>query len=84
MKQPGLCILPGNLPLPTVVVESGWSELWPRLVSDRDLWLIGGPAVEAVFLLRWTKIAGGRVKGDIQLHGRDAARNVVLIQEEVS
>lgn len=83
-KEPDVCIRPDTLPLPTVAVDSRWSESWPRLLADKDLWLLGGAAVEAVILFQWTKLAGGQVRGTLQLHGRDAARNVVLIQEEVS
>lgn len=83
-KEPDVCIRPGTLPLPTVVIESRWSESWSSLLADKDLWLLGGPAVEVVILIRWTKLTGGRIKGNLQLHGRDAARDAVLIQEEVS
>ncbi|KAM5445004.1 hypothetical protein MferCBS31731_000461 [Microsporum ferrugineum] len=81
-KEPDACILPDTLPLPTVVVETGWSESWPRLDADKDLWLVGGASVELVLLIRWTKISGGRVKGDLHVHGKDPTNNVVLLQTE--
>ncbi|KAM5447896.1 hypothetical protein MaudCBS49596_005691 [Microsporum audouinii] len=81
-KEPDACILPDTLPLPTVAVETGWSESWPRLNADKDLWLVGGASVELVLLIRWTKISGGRVKGDLHVHGKDPAGNVVLLQTE--
>lgn len=83
-KEPDICIRPDRSPLPTFVIESGWSESWPRLLADKNLWLAGGPTVEAVLLIRWTKVAGNHIKGDLQLYGRDAARNIALIQAEVS
>lgn len=83
-KEPDICVLPDSLQLPTIAVECGWSESWPRLLADRNLWLIGGSSVEAVILIRWTKLTGNRVKGDLHFHGRDAARNAVLLQQEVS
>ncbi|EEP80896.1 predicted protein [Uncinocarpus reesii 1704] len=55
-KEPDACILPGTLPLPTVVVETGWLESWPRLDADKDLWLVGGASVELVLLIRWTML----------------------------
>ncbi|KAF3895011.1 hypothetical protein GTR04_4017 [Trichophyton interdigitale] len=82
VKEPDACILPDSLPLPTIAVESGWSESWPRLEADKDLWLVGGAAVELVLLIRWTKISNGRVKGDLHVHGRDLAGNVVLLRTE--
>lgn len=83
-KEPDICIRPDRSLLPTFVIESGWSESWPRLLADKNLWLAGGPTVEAVLLIRWTKVAGNHIKGDLQLYGRDAARNIALIQAEVS
>ncbi|PGH35562.1 hypothetical protein GX50_01543 [[Emmonsia] crescens] len=81
-KEPDACILPDTLSLPTVVVETGWSESWPRLDAEKDLWLVGGASVELVLLIRWTKMSGGRVKGDLHVHGRNPAGNVVLLQTE--
>lgn len=84
VKEPDACILLDTLPLPTVVVETGWPESWPRLDADKDLWLVGGASVELVLLVRWTKISGNRVKGDLHVHGKNPAGNVVLLQTEVS
>ena len=70
--------------LPSVVVEAGWSENYPKLVRDKDLWIIGcAPEVQVVFLLNWTKITQGRVKGVIQVWDPDAVGNPNLRQEEV-
>ncbi|EGC41924.1 conserved hypothetical protein [Histoplasma capsulatum var. duboisii H88] len=82
-KEPDTYLLPDDKPLPTIVVETGWSESWPRLYADKDLWLMGGGgAVQLVMLIKWTKITGNRIKGDLQVHGRDPAGNVVLLQAE--
>ncbi|OJD13249.1 hypothetical protein AJ78_06271 [Emergomyces pasteurianus Ep9510] len=82
-KEPDTYFLPGNQPLPTVVIETGWSESWSRLNADKDLWLVGGGgAVQLVMLIIWTKVTGNRIKGDLQVHGRDPAGNVVLLQAE--
>ncbi|KAK2747704.1 hypothetical protein FQN55_004874 [Onygenales sp. PD_40] len=83
-KQPDTCIVPDDLRLPTVVIETGWTESWPRLNADKDLWLVGGGgSVELVLLIRWSKLVGNKVKGEIQAHGRNAAGNIVLLQTEV-
>ncbi|KAG5295599.1 hypothetical protein I7I50_08399 [Histoplasma capsulatum G186AR] len=82
-KQPDSCFLPDMLPFPTIVVESGWTESCARLNNDKDLWLIGGrPHVQLVFLIKWAKLSGGRVKGDIEIHGRDQSGNAMLLQTE--
>jgi hypothetical protein len=48
------------------------------------LWLTGGaPTVRLVMILRWTKLVGGRVKGEIKVFERDAAGNPHLLQTEV-
>lgn len=36
-KEPDLCIKPVGMVLPTVVIESGWSESREQLYDDRDL-----------------------------------------------
>ncbi|KLJ09008.1 hypothetical protein EMPG_15570 [Blastomyces silverae] len=83
-KEPDMYFLSDDKPLPTVVIETGWSESWPRLNADRDLWLVSrGEAVQLVVLIKWTKITDNRIKGDLQVYGRDSAGNVVLLQAEV-
>ncbi|KAK2807283.1 hypothetical protein FQN50_005436 [Emmonsiellopsis sp. PD_5] len=81
-KEPDVCIRPDNLTLPTIAVESGWSDARPRFLADKDLWLVGGPTVEAVFLVQWAKVAGGHIKGYIELYARTASRDTVLVQTE--
>ncbi|PGG94948.1 hypothetical protein AJ79_10348 [Helicocarpus griseus UAMH5409] len=83
-KDPDACIIQDAQRLPTIVVETGWSESWPKLDDDKDLWLIGGaPIVQRVFLIRWSKLSGNRVKGEIHVYGRDGAGNPVLLQTEL-
>ncbi|KAL2000059.1 hypothetical protein VTN02DRAFT_3622 [Thermoascus thermophilus] len=40
-KEPDLFLRPDTHPLPRIVVESGWTESWPRLDADRDLAEVG-------------------------------------------
>jgi hypothetical protein len=72
-------------PLPRIAIESGWSENFPKLQRDKDVWLVGGaPDVQLVILLKWFKLSRSRVKGLIQVWKRDAAGNPVLRLEEVN
>ena len=49
-----------------------------------SLWLKGGAgAVRVVLLFKWSKVAGNRVKGDVELYNLDIAGNENLIQAEV-
>lgn len=67
------------------MVESGWSERWPQLNQDSDLWMRGGaPEVQLVLIFHWRKLRGGRVRGDLQVWDRDALGNANLRQTEVS
>jgi hypothetical protein len=71
--------------LPTLVVESGWSESRPVLHQDRDLWLTGGAgSVQVVLIIKWTKNAENQVKGDIEVFDLDPFGNIRSIQQEVS
>lgn len=74
-----------GLRLPTVVVESGWSESRPRLHNDMNLWLKGtAGAVQMVLLIKWSKLGGDRVKGYVEVYNLDPAGDENLIQTEVS
>ena len=71
--------------LPTLVVESGWSESRAHLREDRNLWLIGGAgSVQVVLVMKWTKNAAKEVKGDIGVFDLDPFGNVRTLQQEVS
>ena len=41
-KEPDQYIPPHGLALPTVVVESGWTEPRPHFSQDKSLWLTDG------------------------------------------
>lgn len=83
-KEPGMCIRPVGMALPTIVLESGWSESRPQLYKDRGLWLKGGAgSVQLVMVIKWTKNAAKRVKGDIEVFNVDGAGNANLIANEV-
>ncbi|KAN0071895.1 hypothetical protein V8E54_009624 [Elaphomyces granulatus] len=69
--------------LPTIAVETGWSESWPILLNEKDLWLLGGaPDVQLVFLIVWTQLDGNRVQGDLYVYGRDVTGAPILMQAE--
>ncbi|KAK9481637.1 hypothetical protein V1527DRAFT_486426 [Lipomyces starkeyi] len=83
-KEPDYCVIPIGSRLPTLVLESGWSESRPQLYHDRDLWLRGGQGfVQVILIVKWTKIADKRVKGDIEVFDLDAAGNIRLLQQEI-
>jgi hypothetical protein len=83
-KEPGRCVCPVGLYLPTVVIESGWSESRPRLHNDVNLWLKGGAgAIKIVLLFKWSKSTSGQVRGHVKVHNLDPAGNVNLLQTEV-
>ena len=69
---------------PTLVIESGWSESRPELHQDRDVWLMGAAGTtEAVLILKWSKLTGRKVKGDIEVWDLDPAGHPRLLQQEV-
>ncbi|KAL4865855.1 hypothetical protein BDV12DRAFT_187851 [Aspergillus spectabilis] len=56
-------------PLPSVVAESGRSDIWLNLIAGMELWLQGGrPNVQLVFLFNWPKWV--RVNGGLRLETR--------------
>lgn len=83
-KEADLTIGPTVALYPSIVFESGWSESFPALRRDKDLWIGGcGGHVELVILVKFNKLAGGRVSGMIEVWAGDAAANEWLIQTEV-
>ncbi|KAF7128277.1 hypothetical protein CNMCM5793_002819 [Aspergillus hiratsukae] len=47
-----------TMPMPTLVVETGWSESRTHLRDDMDLWLVAGNgAVKAVLILIWRRVS---------------------------
>ena len=82
-KEPDQCILPDGQIMPTIVIESGWTESRLYLHRDMSLWLKGGGgAVQLVFLFKWSKLVGNRVKGVVEVFNLDQAGNESLIQRE--
>ncbi|OJJ78968.1 uncharacterized protein ASPGLDRAFT_40355 [Aspergillus glaucus CBS 516.65] len=82
-KEPDQCILPAGKSLPTVVIESGWSETKPQLYRDRDLWLKGGVGnIQVVIILKWNADSERKVKGDIELYDLDNVGNIRCISCE--
>ncbi|EEP76894.1 predicted protein [Uncinocarpus reesii 1704] len=83
-KQPDMSIVPVGQDLPSVAIESGWSEKFAKLHRDKRLWLVGGAGqVQLVLLVKWTKMPGNRVKGVIESWDLDPAGNERLLQEEI-
>ncbi|PKX96377.1 uncharacterized protein P174DRAFT_438173 [Aspergillus novofumigatus IBT 16806] len=77
-KEPDLFLRPDSNDFPLIVMESGWSESWPRLRSDKDLWLNGSSQVNAVVLLKWSKTSNNRVKGIAEFWRRGAGGGLTV------
>ncbi|OGM42404.1 hypothetical protein ABOM_008404 [Aspergillus bombycis] len=68
-KEPDVAITFAGVPLPMIAVEVGYTESWPKLLRDRDLWIIGGaPHVNAVLLVKWNLRKNNHVAGYLELH----------------
>ncbi|PKY04602.1 hypothetical protein P168DRAFT_296403 [Aspergillus campestris IBT 28561] len=76
-KQPDHYLRVDTDPSPQIVVESGWSESFPHLRNDKDLWMLGDPSVVLVILLRWTTISNGRIKGCAEVWRRDTVGRLI-------
>ena len=82
VKLADYSITPNVTLYPSIVFECGWSESFPRL-KDKDLWISGcGGHVKLVILIKFNKLAGGRVSGKAEVLAGDAAANDRLIQTE--
>jgi hypothetical protein len=84
-KEPDFMIRADNLRLPKVVMESGWSESWTRLMDDMNTWLVGGNGdVKVLILLKWNIIGTpDRVRGFVEVYSLDSSGMPRLRQTEV-
>lgn len=74
-----------GMSLPTLVIESSWSESRQQLDEDQDLWLTGeAGSMQVVLIIKWTKNTRKEVKGNIEVFALNPYRNIRSIQHEVS
>ncbi|KAB8262801.1 hypothetical protein BDV32DRAFT_147345 [Aspergillus pseudonomiae] len=69
-KEPDVVFVYGPMNLPTVLVEVGYSQSWPSLLQDKDLWFQAVPTVNVVILVKWNRRTNGRVAGYLELFRR--------------
>lgn len=82
VKEPDLFVRPDNLPKPTMVIESCWTEPYRELLDDMNLWLVGGNGdINAVIIIDWQKTASG-VQGIVELYIRDRQGMPIRAQKE--
>ncbi|GAM37464.1 hypothetical protein TCE0_024r07405 [Talaromyces pinophilus] len=73
----------GSQPLPTLVIESGWSESIDRLREEARLWLAGDNAT-AVIVVCWRSVANtDQVEGEVELYVLNGNGSPVLRQTEI-
>ncbi|KAK6835887.1 hypothetical protein RU639_002079 [Aspergillus parasiticus] len=76
IKQPDHFLRVDTNTEPRIVVESGWSESFPHLRSDKDLWMRGNASVALVILLKWSALSNNRIKGTVEIWRRNAGGNL--------
>ncbi|KAB8208231.1 hypothetical protein BDV34DRAFT_222700 [Aspergillus parasiticus] len=69
-KSPDLVFVYGPTQLPTVVFEVGYSQTWPSLLKDKDLWFQCAANVNVIVLLKWNLRKRKRVAGYIEVFRR--------------
>ncbi|GAD91943.1 conserved hypothetical protein [Paecilomyces variotii No. 5] len=72
-KEPDLYIRPDNQRLPSLVMESGWSESLSWREDDMNIWLVGGQGqVKATIILNWQRVTNtDTVRGSVYLYTLD-------------
>ena len=72
VKEPDAMLRATGEPHPCMTIEAGWSESYPKLVEDVEVWMVGGAAVTKLSLLvKFNSRTGGRFAAFLQ-----AARQV--------
>ncbi|KAE8162113.1 hypothetical protein BDV40DRAFT_265993 [Aspergillus tamarii] len=82
-KEPDLFLRPLTSRLPSIVVECGWSESWPRLHADKNLWFYGSTTVNVVILLKWSKCVRNRCKGKVEVWTRKSAGGLTMCEKPI-
>ncbi|KAJ6264514.1 hypothetical protein Dda_0661 [Drechslerella dactyloides] len=60
IKLPDYCFKMRGLPFPTVVLETGMSESYAKLLRDKDIWITGSAGfTKVVLLVKITRGSGG-------------------------
>jgi hypothetical protein len=81
-KEPDAYIQPKGCPLPTVVFEVGYSESYPRLLRDKDLWLVGAAAhVNVVVLIKWSLLTQSRIKGRLEVWRKNQPAPLTFVRD---
>lgn len=76
VKMPDYSLRPRFIKYPSIFLEFGWSESFPRLRIDRNLWIDNSDGhIQLLFLIKWNKLKGGRVSGVIEVWAGDATAN---------
>lgn len=84
VKAPDYSLRPRFIKYPSIVLECGWSEFFPRLRIHKNRWIRGSDGhIRLVFLIKWNKLREERVSGVIKVWAGDATANDRLIQTEV-
>lgn len=70
-KEPGMAVRPRSYDMPTLVVESGWSESRTQLREDCRMWIAGSPATQIAILVNWNVCTAGRLAGIVEVWALD-------------
>jgi hypothetical protein len=82
-KEPDFFFQVNDHILPTLAVESGWSESYTNILNDRDLLLVGGNgSTKVIIIVTWTR-SPGCVSGKVELFTHDRNGIPKLDQSEV-
>ncbi|GIK02050.1 hypothetical protein Aspvir_006093 [Aspergillus viridinutans] len=71
-KEPDFFFRATHYYLPTLAVQSGWSESKEQLYKGMELLLVGGNgSTNVVMIVQWTRLEEARVSGTVELFVRD-------------
>ncbi|OJJ46530.1 hypothetical protein ASPZODRAFT_132600 [Penicilliopsis zonata CBS 506.65] len=76
-KEPDFFFQIDSNDFPSIVIESGWSESFSHLRADKDLWIMGNNSVTMVILLKWSRMSGGKVRGQAEVWQRNAGGTIL-------
>lgn len=83
-QEPDALLYNLSQPLPTLVIEVGWSESYNDLLDDMNRLLIGGNgAIKIVILVKWTRNTNNSISGNLEVYRNNQQGIPICIQTEI-
>ncbi|KAF8456200.1 hypothetical protein BGX38DRAFT_1266510 [Terfezia claveryi] len=82
VKEPDALLQVDTDLIPSLVMEAGWSESFPKLRSDVNIWMEGGGVTKIAILVKFTKHQGNRFGAFLEVARCNAAGGCIWVNRQ--